>query len=170
MNPNVTTKVEEEAQTIIRNHAFFAAGTGLIPLPGLDIAATTFVQLEMIRKLSDLYRVPYDVLDVKTILTSLSTSGLSRLIAYGVNTYTTLFSELGSFSDNLTNGLVSGAATYGTGEIINIHFQKGGTIDNLNFTHFFDYYSQKLESGDFVPAEIAQIEKGLRSAISSANI
>lgn len=172
-NPHVTTKQstttrkDEDAHAIVRNHTLMAAGGGLIPIPGVDVAAVMGLQVNMVRKLAEIYHVPFDPTDVRTILSCVATTGLGKLVTYAVNSYTTLFSEFGSFSDNLTHGLVSGALTFGTGEIIQTHFANGGTMENLDYTHFVSYYQTKIEEGDLVPQDIMQIENGIRNALSA---
>lgn len=160
---------DDAADSVIRNHALLAAGAGLIPVPGMDVAAVTGIQINMIRKLSEIYQVPFDATDVRTILSATATTGLSKLVSYAVNSYTSLFSEFGSFSDNLTHGLVAGAATFGTGEIIQAHFEKGGNMLNLNYTHFISYYQTKIQDGDLIPNDIMQIESGIRSAMQAVS-
>ena len=175
ITPHVTTKQsttttkDEAAHSTVRNHALLAAGAGIIPIPGVDAAAVAGVQVNMIRKLSEIYHVPFDPADAQTIISAVVTTGLSRLVAYAVNSYTTLFSEFGSFSDNLTNGLVSGAATFGTGEVIQTHFKHGGTMNDLDYNHFITYYQEKIQSGDIVPNDIMHIENGIRSAMQAVN-
>ncbi|MFK7931869.1 MAG: DUF697 domain-containing protein [Saprospiraceae bacterium] len=162
-----TTERAAAGDAIIRNHALLAAGGGLIPVPGLDVAAVTGIQINMIRRLSELYGLPFEVQDVRTILSCVAATGLGKLVSYAVNSYTTLFEEFGSFSDNLTNGLVSGAITFGTGEIIQTHFEHGGTMGDLDYMDFIDYYQEKIQSGDLVPQDIMQIEQGIRSALTA---
>lgn len=160
---------DEAAHAVVRNHALMAAGAGLIPVPGIDVAAVTGLQINMIRKLSEIYNVPFDPTDVRTILSSVATTGLSKLVGYAVNSYTSLFSEFGSFSDNITNGLVTGAATFGTGEIIQTHFKNGGNMLNLDYNHFIAYYKAKVQDGDLIPQDIMQIESGIRNAMKAIN-
>ncbi|MEL7021686.1 MAG: DUF697 domain-containing protein [Bacteroidota bacterium] len=162
-----TSAIDDSADAVIRNHALMAAGGGLIPLPGLDTAAVMGLQINMIKELSALYDVPFRVADVRTILSCVITTGLAKLIGQVVNTYTTLFDGLGTFSDNLTNGLVAGAVTFGTGEIIQQHFRQGGTIDNLNYIHFIDYYRIKIQEEDLIPKDILQIENSIRSVLAA---
>lgn len=165
--PNTPTQKDEAAHAVVRNHTLMAAGGGLIPVPGLDVAAVMGLQVNMIRKLAEIYHVPFDPTDVGTILSCVATTGLGKLVAYAVNSYTTLFSEFGSFSDNLTGGLVSGALTFGTGEIIQTHFANGGTMADLDYNHFISYYRVKVQEGDLVPQDIMQIESGIRSALAA---
>lgn len=162
-----TTTQIEAANAVVRNHALLAAGGGLIPVPGVDVAAVMGLQVNMIRSLAEIYQVPFDATDVRTILSCVATTGLGKLVSYAVNSYTTLFDELGSFSDNLTNGLVAGALTYGTGEIIQLHFEQGGTMANLDYTHFIGYYQNKIQEGDIVPQDIMQIESSIRTALAA---
>ncbi|MCB0572184.1 MAG: DUF697 domain-containing protein, partial [Phaeodactylibacter sp.] len=43
------------AQEIVKNHVLISMGAGLVPIPILDIAAVTAVQLDMVKNLAQLY-------------------------------------------------------------------------------------------------------------------
>ena len=45
----------EQAESIIQNSMLWSFGGGLIPIPLADIAAVTYLQVEMLSKLAHLY-------------------------------------------------------------------------------------------------------------------
>ncbi|MBE2251029.1 MAG: DUF697 domain-containing protein [Myxococcus sp.] len=47
------------ADTVIRQHVYWAVGAGLVPVPLADFVAVTAVQLDLIRQLCTLYGVSY---------------------------------------------------------------------------------------------------------------
>ena len=63
------------SDSIIKKHIFFSMGVGLIPVPMLDMVAITGVQLNMLRKLAEMYEVPFNEHKVKSTLSSLVGGG-----------------------------------------------------------------------------------------------
>jgi len=47
--------LEDKADRVINNHVMVSMGAGAIPVPLLDVAAVTAIQLDLIRELSYLY-------------------------------------------------------------------------------------------------------------------
>jgi uncharacterized protein (DUF697 family) len=132
MSTSVTTTPSsnvEEGRRIAKSYAGWAAGAGLIPVPLLDVAGITGVQIAMIHKIADLYKVPHAGDRVKTIVLSL---------VGGVGSYGIATSSLGSlvkavpFVGSLLGialmPSLAVAATIGLGEVFILHFESGGTL------------------------------------------
>ncbi len=58
-------------------YAKWAAGTGLIPVPIVDLAAVTAVQLKMLRRLAKIHGVDYDDSSGKCLIGALLGRGMS---------------------------------------------------------------------------------------------
>src|SRR5258708_12617165 len=50
---------DEQAAKLVDRFSLWSGAAGLIPIPLVDIAAVGGVQLQMLRKLSDIYGVPF---------------------------------------------------------------------------------------------------------------
>src|SRR5262245_41219695 len=50
---------DSQAQRIVDRHMWLSMGIGLLPVPLLDIAGVTAVQLRMLQQLAKLYGVPF---------------------------------------------------------------------------------------------------------------
>ncbi|MGB6654622.1 MAG: DUF697 domain-containing protein, partial [Xanthobacteraceae bacterium] len=48
------------AHKIVSRHRNYAAAGGLVPLPVINIAGVTAINLRMVKQLSDLYQVPFE--------------------------------------------------------------------------------------------------------------
>jgi len=123
----------EEGRRIAKSYAGWAAGAGLIPVPLLDIAGVTGVQIAMIRKIADLYKVPHAGDRVKTIVASLvggvgsygiATSGLGSLVK--------AVPFVGSLLGMALMPSLAVASTIGLGEVFIMHFESGGTLLDFN--------------------------------------
>lgn len=76
MHRRVSTRVDE-AREIIRTSERKAFAWGFLPVPWVDAAAVTVVQLGMIRKLAKIYGVRYREREVRPLLAALGGSLLS---------------------------------------------------------------------------------------------
>jgi hypothetical protein len=66
-----------QADAIIRSHVLWAMGGGLIPIPLVDFAAVTAVQLEMLQQLAHLYGVDYSRSNGKAFVSALTGTTLA---------------------------------------------------------------------------------------------
>ncbi len=62
---------KEELDRILTQYILASAGVGMIPLPMADIAGLVGVQISMLKKLAELYDVPFFKEAVKKVLSSL---------------------------------------------------------------------------------------------------
>ena len=63
---------DDAADDTILKHMGLAMGGGAIPIPVLDLAAVTAVQLDLLKRLAALYDVPFDSASSRAFLTSLT--------------------------------------------------------------------------------------------------
>ena len=97
-----------EAEKIIRSHVLWAMGGGLIPIPLVDFAAVTAIQLEMLQQLARLYDVPYTQNTGKTFVSALTGTTVARLGASMLKA----IPGIGSIVGGLSMSVASGASTY----------------------------------------------------------
>jgi len=158
-----TSTPKEKIENIITTHTFLAAGAGLIPIYGLDVAAVTGVQIRMTKKLAEHYNVPFYIEHARGLITVLTSSIASRLLAFGLHSAFQLFPEFGKYGEHVTNGIAAGAITHATGEILQQHFSVGGTLDDLNIQQFMDYYWGNIQEGKILPPQLEQGRTGYKA-------
>lgn len=128
----VSTRIEG-ARTIIRESERKAFAWGFIPLPLVDAAAVTVVQLRMIRRLARHYGVPYREREVRPILTALLGSLLPT--RFGASVARSLFRGVpgvGPLLGVVTMPASLGGATRVIGKLFAQHFENGGSVANFN--------------------------------------
>ena len=140
------------ADEIIRSHMFWAIGAGAVPVPLLDIAAVSGIQLDMLKQLSAHYGVPYSEQQGKSWLSALSASFLARLGANALK----LIPGVGSLIGGVSMAVTSGASTYALGHVAKDHFEQQGTFDNLNIDEAKRRYEEAYEEGKKVAREKAE--------------
>ncbi|MBP7184362.1 MAG: DUF697 domain-containing protein [Saprospiraceae bacterium] len=138
------------ADTVIRNHVIWAMGSSFIPLLLVDILAVTAVQMDMIRQLCKIYNIDFKEQQGKAIISSLTTSTLSRV---GARSLVKLIPVIGSIVGGVAVSVFAGASTYALGEVFKRHFESGGTILDFDVDNFKKYYDDKFEKGKTVAKE-----------------
>ena len=148
------TPLAEAADDIVKNHVLLSSAAGLFLSSGLDIAAVTGIQYRMAKKLAELYEVPFEDQEVRTVLRALSFSTIARLFSDGASSLFNPNERTGNWSKGLTRAAVMGFFTGAVGKIYNMHFEQGGTLDMLDLDHFIEYAKELVRSGELNPGTI----------------
>jgi len=137
----------QEADRLIKEHSMYSLGSGLIPVIGLDIMANTAVQMELTRKLCQLYHLKYEEAQLRSLLTALIGSTAARVYAMGTKSLLKLIPGVGSMVGGVVVGLYAAASTYASGEVFKMHIEAGGTLKDFDAKSMQKYYKIKLEEG-----------------------
>lgn len=155
----------KSADRTITTHVIWAMGAGLIPLPLVDLAAVTAVQVDMLHQLSRDYgqQVPRDKL--RTFVSAVAGSTLARLGASLVKT----IPGIGSLFGGLSMSVLSGASTYAVGEVAR---QQLENPDGSGFTGFDinaakERYDAEFERGKEFAQNLREKEGQSRDAFDS---
>lgn len=116
-----------QADAIIRSHVLWAMGGGLIPIPIVDFAAVTAIQLEMLQQLAQVYGVDYTRSLGKAFVSALTGTTIARLGA----SFLKAIPGIGSVVGGASMALTSGASTYAVGQVAISHFSAGGSLSNF---------------------------------------
>jgi uncharacterized protein (DUF697 family) len=153
---------KEKGERIIRNHMLTAMGVGLIPFPGIDLVGITGVQLNMLRRLSNTYEVPFSEHKVKNILMSLIGGGSVLPLGGTLMSLAKLIPVVGQAIGAITMPVTAGAVTYAVGKVFHQHFASGGTFLTFDPDKVRAYYAQMLEEGKAMAAKA-------KASVSTAN-
>lgn len=139
-----------QADSIIKNHVMFATGAGAIPIPLLDFAGVTAVQLDMMKKLTNLYNDNYSENVGKAFIASVTSTSLARMGASLIKGIPGIGTILGSVSMSI----MSGASTYALGNVITHFLDKGIGLEDINEDMARRVYEENLEKGKKVAEEL----------------
>src|SRR4051794_31686943 len=85
INPGATPMTdaerEEAASQLVDRYSLWSGAAGLIPVPLIDVVAVGGVQLQMLRKLSEMYGVPFTDNRGKSVIASLAGAIISASTA-----------------------------------------------------------------------------------------
>ncbi|HEX2957040.1 MAG TPA: DUF697 domain-containing protein [Chitinispirillaceae bacterium] len=145
----------ESAQKIVKNYMWFSMGAGLIPVPFLDLATISGVQLKMICDLSNEYNISFSENRGKSILTALLGSIVpSSLVGSSVGSLLKMIPVIGTVMGGISLSIFAGAATYAIGKVFIQHFETGGTLLDFNPAEMNDYFKTKFQEGQGLAEEM----------------
>jgi uncharacterized protein (DUF697 family) len=134
----------DSTDRVIRNYAYGSAAVGLIPIPLVDLVALAGVQLKLIKRLSQIYGVPFSQDKSRDIIASLvgaaAPLGLSRTIGSLVR----FVPLLGTAVAMVAMPGLSAASTYALGKVFERHFETGGTLLNFDTASQKGYYEEQV--------------------------
>ena len=134
---------EDKADRVINSHVLISMGAGAIPVPLVDIAAVTAIQLDMIRELSYLYDADFSEDLAKNIISAVAGGTLAKIGASLIKT----IPGVGSFLGGASMVALSGASTYAMGQVFVQHFKGGGILSDFDFDFAKKMYNQEFEKG-----------------------
>jgi uncharacterized protein (DUF697 family) len=141
---------DEHAAQLVDRFALYSGAAGLIPVPFVDMAAVFGVQLQMLRRLSETYGVPFSENRGKSLIASLAgaviPASAATSTAMGVSSITKGLPGIGTMVGALTMPVVSAGATWVMGKVFMQHFASGGTLLDFNPPDYREFIkSQKAK-------------------------
>lgn len=131
------------ADDSIDSHVLWAMGAGAIPLPILDVAAVTAIQLNMFKELCMIYQVDYNESFAKNLISSIAGATLARIGASFIKAIPGIGTLLGS----VPMVVLSGASTYAIGQVFKQHLEIGGMMSSFSFENAQKIYNDAFERG-----------------------
>jgi uncharacterized protein (DUF697 family) len=140
---------DEQASQVVDRFSLWSGAAGLIPIPLVDVATVAGVQLQMLRKLSDIYGVPFSDNRGKSIIVSLA----GAIIPASTATTTAMtFGSLikgvpgiGSTIGALTMPVYAAGVTFVIGRVFMKHFASGGTLLDFNPPDYREFIKSQQE-------------------------
>jgi uncharacterized protein (DUF697 family) len=140
----------------IKNHAMTAMGIGIIPVPALDLIALSAVQLNLLRKLGDLYGLKLSDQVGRKLIASLLSGYVPLAVAAPVASVLKFVPGVGMAAGVLAQSTLAGATTYAVGKLFLRHFESGGD--------FLDFKS--AEMGKRLREEVQEGKEFLKKSVT----
>ena len=132
-----------KADKIVQNSVLWTIGAGFIPIPIADMVAVTAIQIDMIKKIAELYELSYSEANLKSWLSTLSGSVMSRFGADAIK----FIPGIGSVIGGISVAALSGSSTYAVGQVFIEHFENGGNFSDFQVESFVDFYKKQFDKG-----------------------
>ncbi len=164
MTEETTMEVAERSETAttpaqrsaahIRVYTLAAAGTGMIPVPGLDLAGIAALQCRLVQLVAREYGVGFRENAVKTVVASLlGSAGASRLFAAPLFSLLKVVPVVGTVLSGMTLSGVAAASTYAVGKVFVQHFETGGTLLDFDAKKIAGHYAAMFDEGKLKAAD-----------------
>lgn len=137
--------ITKKSNEIIAKAVGKASAIAAVPIPLLDIAAIIYVQVSMVEKLANLHGVAVENRS-KLLISSTVSAIISKLISEAVISLTQESSLDKVLGESLVKASISGFVTTITGEVYNAHFNRGGDLEDITPSTYFDYFQEQLQS------------------------
>jgi len=116
------------AESLVDTHMLIAGGAGLLPMPGVDLAAMSASQLWLLRRLSQLYNVPFTEDLARKLVASLLAGFIPLQLAGPASSAVKWIPLVGPLLGGVALVAIGGATTYAIGRAFVLHFETGGTL------------------------------------------
>lgn len=136
----------QEASHIIKIYMGWSAGAAFLPVPFLDLAAVTGLQVKMVADLAAVYDQPFSRNAVKSIIAGLLGSVVPSTLARGASSLVKAIPGVGSFLGAVTAPAFATASTYAIGKVFVQHFEAGGNILNFDADAMRSYFKDEFDS------------------------
>lgn len=149
MEQAIHARVERlsEAHDVVKNYTIGACAVGFVPIPLLDLAALTGIQLKMMQSIANIYDVPFSKNIVKSLITSLVSGTVAVTTAMPLASLLKAVPIIGHTSGIISISAIGGGATYAVGKVFIAHFESGGTFLDFDAKKVQEHFKALYEEG-----------------------
>jgi uncharacterized protein (DUF697 family) len=153
---------EAMATKLVDRFALWSGVAGLIPIPFIDLATVSGLQIQMVRRLSQIYDVPFTENRTKAVVASLMGSLIPATSGLGAASILKGVPILGTLASGFVMPVLASGATFAIGKAFMQHFATGGTLLDFNPPDYREFIRSQKEMW------IARSKSGKPSETSSA--
>lgn len=136
----------DQANAIVKKYMNWSFVGGLIPIPLVDIAAVSGIQIKMLHELTELYGIPFKSQAAQTITGSLLGGVVPGMVAAGATSMVKFIPVIGTTLGIITMPALSLAATCAVGRVFITHFEAGGTLLDFDPEKIREHFRAEFES------------------------
>jgi uncharacterized protein (DUF697 family) len=139
---------DEVASKLVDRFALWSGVAGLIPVPIVDAVAVGGLQIQMLRRLSQIYDVAFSDNRGKAVIASLAGSMIPTTSGIGAASMLKAVPILGTIASGFVMPVLSAGATYAIGKAFIQHFTSGGTLLDFNPPDYREFIRTQREMWD----------------------
>jgi len=158
---------DELATRLIERFALWSGVAGLVPIPFVDVAAVGGLQIQMLRRLSQIYGVPFSKNRGKAVIASLAGSLIPAASGIGAVSMLKTVPIAGTIAGAVVMPALSAGATFAIGKAFVQHFASGGTLLDFNPPDYRDFVKAQMEMWDSRTKTSGRSAQGSESPSSS---
>ena len=157
---------EEMASKLVDRFALWSGVAGLIPVPVVDVFAVGGLQIQMVRRLSQIYDVEFSENRGKALIASLAGSMIPATSGIGAASLLKAVPIIGTIAGGFVMPALSAGATYAIGKAFIQHFETGGTLLNFNPPDYRQFIKAQRDMWDSRKERAAKSSQGAGATTS----
>jgi uncharacterized protein (DUF697 family) len=159
------TQVDSEvrhqlASKLVDRYSLWGGVAGLIPIPIADVVAIGGVQFQMLRRLSQMYDVPFSENSGKALLASLAGMFIPATSGVGAASLLKSIPVAGTLAAAFVMPVLSSGATFAIGKAFIQHFESGGTLLDFNPPDYREFLRTQKELWDLRRRKLKRPARG----------
>jgi uncharacterized protein (DUF697 family) len=133
------------ARQLVERFSLWAGAAGLLPIPVADLAAVAGLQIQMLRRLSQIYDVPFSRHRGKALVAGFAGTMIPASTGIGMASLIKGVPIAGSAIGVVTTPALAVAATYVIGLAFIEHFASGGTLLDFDPPDYQEFIKSGME-------------------------
>jgi uncharacterized protein (DUF697 family) len=146
--PAVPESNEEMASKLVDRFAVWSGVAGLIPIPVVDLLAVGGLQVQMLRRVSQIYDVEFSANRGKALIAALAGTMIPATSGMGAASALKGVPVVGMLTSAFVMPVLSAGATFAIGKTFIQHFQTGGTLLDFNPPDYREFVKAQKEMWD----------------------
>jgi uncharacterized protein (DUF697 family) len=133
------------ASKLVDRFAVWSGVAGLIPIPVVDLFAVGGLQVQMLRRLSQIYDVEFSANRGKALIAALAGTMIPATSGMGAASALKGVPVFGMLAGAFVMPVLSAGATYAIGKAFVQHFESGGTLLDFNPPDYREFVKAQKE-------------------------
>ena len=138
----------EVASRLVDRFAIWSGVAGIIPVPIVDVVAVGGLQVQMLRRLSQIYEVPFSENRGKALIAALAGALVPTTSGIGAFSLLKAVPFVGTIVGSFVTPVLSAGASYGIGKAFIQHFESGGSLLDFNPPDYREFIKAQKEMWD----------------------
>ena len=136
------------ASKLVDRFAIWSGVAGLIPVPVVDVLAVGALQVQMVRRLSQIYGVEFSENRGKALIGALAGTMIPATSGMGAASAMKAVPVVNILAAGFVMPVLSAGATYAIGKTFIQHFESGGTLLDFNPPDYREFVKAQKEMWD----------------------
>ena len=143
-----TAERSEVASKLVDRFAIWSGVAGLIPLPVIDVLAVGTLQVQMLRRISQIYDVEFSENCGKALIAALAGTMIPVTSGMGAASAMKAVPVVNILAAGFVMPVLSAGATFAIGKAFIQHFESGGTLLDFNPPDYREFVKAQKEMWD----------------------
>ncbi|MFY9835873.1 MAG: YcjF family protein [Xanthobacteraceae bacterium] len=136
---------EQAASKLVDRFAIWSGVAGLVPIPVVDVLAVGGLQVQMLRRLSQIYNIEFSENRGKALIAALAGCMIPATSGMGAASALKAIPVVNILAAGFVMPVLSAGATFAIGKAFIQHFESGGTLLDFNPPDYREFVKAQKE-------------------------